>query len=89
MEDRTAPATKADIQRIEQLITQLSTQLQNAMDRRFQEAENSRQLMFEYLQNNIGTTLDRLLTAEEQFSQKIGNHEFRISRLKSHVEVDG
>lgn len=80
MKEDTSPATKADIQRIEQLVTQLFTQGQNSMDRRFQEAENSRQLMFEYLQQNIGTTLDRLLTAKEQISPKIGNHEFRISQ---------
>ena len=85
MKDDTSPATKADMKRIEQLITQL----QNSIDRRFQEAENSRQLMFEYLQQNIGTTLDRLLTAEERISPKIGNHEFRISRLESHVGIDG
>lgn len=93
MDDLTAPATKADIHRLEQGIDKLEQRI-DKLDQRFDEFERAIERRFASVEEKLQglwTDIDRVLALltniEDRLKKPIDDHERRIKHLERTVGI--
>ena len=76
MTDDTTPATKADIERLIEL-----------MDRRFESVNDGLDRRFGYVNDGIDRVLAVLVNVDKRLTEDVKDHEQRITRLERRIGI--